>query len=79
MENKIKLYHVYKPSVAHQLLQMGYVIKDIRPQPQKDGTIDYSRALFLFEEKEGISYAIKALTRKRVNKDQENFTVAERV
>ena len=35
-----KLHYVYKPSVAHQLLQMGYVIKDVKPQKQEDGSID---------------------------------------
>lgn len=59
-----KLHYVFKPSVAHQLLQMGYVIKDVRPQKQEDGTTDYTRCIFLFENKEGIEYAIKALTRK---------------
>jgi hypothetical protein len=58
------LYRVYKPSVAHQLLKMGFVIKDVAPQPQKDGTMDFTRCVFLFEDKDGIEYAIKALTKK---------------
>lgn len=59
-----KLHHVYKPSIAHQLLQMGYVIKDVKPQKQKDGSVDHTRCTFLFEDKDGIDYAIKVLTRK---------------
>lgn len=59
-----KLHHVYKPSIAHQLLQMGYVIKDVKPQKQKDGSVDHTRCTFLFENKDGIDYAIKVLTRK---------------
>lgn len=59
-----KLHYVFKPSIAHQLLQMGYTIKDVKPQKQKDGSVDHSRCVFLFEDKEGIEYAIKALARK---------------
>ena len=59
------LHYVYKPSVAHQLLQMNYVIKDVKPQKQEDGSIDYTRCVFLFEDKEGIEYAIKALTKSK--------------
>lgn len=58
------LHFVYKPSVAHQLLQMGYVIKDVKPQRQEDGTIDHTRCTFMFEGKEGIEYAIRVLTKK---------------
>ena len=43
-----KLYPIYKPSIAHQLLQMGYVIKDVKPQKQENGTTDYSRCVFMF-------------------------------
>ena len=60
-----KLHYIYKPSVAHQLLQMGYVIKDVKPQKQEDGSVDHTRCTFLFEDKDGIEYAIKALTRKK--------------
>ena len=59
-----KLYPIYKPSIEHQLLQMGYVIKDVKTQKQENGTIDYSRCVFMFEEKQGIEYAIKALIKK---------------
>ena len=59
------LHYVYKTSVAHQLLQMGYVIKDVKPQKQRDGSVDHTRCTFLFEDKDGIEYAIKALTRKK--------------
>ena len=59
------LHYVYKPSVAHQLLQMGYSIKDVKPQKQEDGSIDYTRCVFLFESKEGIEYAIRVLTKKK--------------
>ena len=59
-----KFYYVYKPSVAHQLLQMGYVIKDVKPQRQEDGTVDHTRCTFMFESKEGIEYAIRVMTKK---------------
>ena len=55
-----KLHYVYKPSVAHQLLQMGYVIKDVKPQKQEDGSIDYTRCVFLFEDKEGSVASLKS-------------------
>lgn len=60
-----KLHYVFKPSVAHQLLQMNYMIKDVKPQKQEDGSIDYTRCVFLFEDKEGIEYVIKALTKPK--------------
>ena len=60
-----KIHYVFKPSVAHQLLQMGYVIKDVCPQKQEDGSIHYTRCVFLFKDKEGIEYAIKALTKSK--------------
>lgn len=58
------MHYVFKPSVAHQLLRMGYVVKDVLPQKQIDGSIDYSRCTFVFEDKEGIGYAIRTLTKK---------------
>lgn len=60
----MKFHYVFKPSVAHQLLQMGFVIKDVKPQKQEDGTTDYTRCVFLFEDKEGIDCAIRAFTKK---------------
>ena len=42
-----------------------YVIKDVKPQKQRDGSVDHTRCTFLFEDKDGIEYAIKALTRKK--------------
>ena len=60
-----KLYLIYKISIEHQLLQMGYVIKDVKPQNQENGTTDYSRCVFMFEEKQGIEYAIKALIKNK--------------
>ena len=58
------LHYVYKPSVAHQLLQMGYVTQDVKPQSQEDGTVDHTRCTFMFEGKQGIEYAIRILTKK---------------
>lgn len=58
------LCYVYKPSIAHQLLQMGFTIKDVKPQKQEDGSIDYTRCVFLFENKDGLDYAIRTLVRK---------------
>jgi len=55
---------VIKPSVAKKLLNMGFQIVDIRPQKQTDGTVDYTRSVFIFQGKEGLSNVIKVLTSK---------------
>lgn len=52
---------VIKGSVAKKLLKMGFKIVDVKPQKQEDGTIDFSRCVFVFEGKEGLDEAIKTL------------------
>ena len=52
---------IIKASIARKLLKMGFNIIDVRPQKQKDGTIDFSRCVFVFEGKEGLEQAVKSL------------------
>lgn len=52
---------VIKPAIARKLLQKGFEVSDIRPQKQSDGTIDFTRCVFLFKGKEGLAEAIESL------------------
>lgn len=52
---------IIKGSVARKLLQMGFIIKDVRPQKQEDGTIDFSRNIFVFAGKSGLRDAVNKL------------------
>ena len=52
---------VIKGSVARKLLKMGFKIKDVKPQKQEDGSIDYTRCVFVFEGKTGLDDAIYRL------------------
>jgi hypothetical protein len=52
---------VIKASNARKLLKMGFKIVDVKPQKQEDGTIDFTRCVFVFEGKEGLNKAIKTL------------------
>lgn len=52
---------VIKASIARKLLKMGFNIVDVRPQKQQDGTIDFSRCVFVFAAKEGLRKAIESL------------------
>jgi hypothetical protein len=53
---------VIKPSVARKLLKNGFRIIDIKPQRQEDGTLDFTRCVFLFEYTDNIDSKIKELT-----------------
>lgn len=53
-----------KPSIAKILLKKGYRIIDIHPQKQTDGSVDYSRCVFLFAFEDGIDDLIKQLTNR---------------
>ena len=53
---------VIKPSVARKLLRMGYKIIDVRPQRQLDGSVDYTRCVFVFEYQDDIDKYIKQFT-----------------
>lgn len=50
---------VIKPAITRKLLRMGYIIKDVKPQRQMDGNIDYTRCVFVFKGKHGLNEAIK--------------------
>lgn len=53
---------VVKHSLAKKLLKEGYVICDLLPKKDTETNLfDYSRAVYIFEEKEGIHEAIKRL------------------
>ena len=53
---------VVKHSLAKKLLKEGYVICDLLPKKDtKTNSFDYSRAVYIFEEKEGIHEAIERL------------------
>lgn len=54
-------YIVIKPAIARKLLKMGYHISDIRPQKQEDGTIDFTRCVFVFDWAKGLGEAIRRL------------------
>ena len=53
---------VVKHSLAKKLLKEGYVICDLLPKKNTEtNTFDYSRAVYIFKEKDGISEAIERL------------------
>jgi hypothetical protein len=55
---------VIKGSIARKLIHMGFTIKDIMPQKQSDGTIDFTRNAFLFKAQEGLDKAVQSLIHK---------------
>lgn len=61
MEDLKKSFLVIKPSIARKLLKMGFRIIDIRPQKQEDGTTDFTRCAFVFENTEGLKEAFETL------------------
>ena len=53
---------VVKHSLAKKLLKEGYVICDLLPKKNTEtNTFDYSRAGYIFKEKDGIYEAIERL------------------
>lgn len=61
MEELKKSVLVIKPSIARKLLKMGFRIIDIRPQKQEDGTTDFTRCAFVFENREGLKEIFESL------------------
>ena len=61
MEDLKKSFLIIKPSIARKLLKMGFRIIDIRPQKQEDGTTDFTRCAFVFENVEGLKEAFESL------------------
>lgn len=60
--NKKNTVLVVKHSLAKKLLKEGYVICDLLPKKDTEtNSFDYSRAVYIFEEKEGIHEAIERL------------------
>lgn len=53
---------VIKPSTARKLLKLGFKIIDIKPQRQDDGTIDFTRCVFLFAYTNNLDTKIKELS-----------------
>lgn len=60
MKNEIDQI-VIKPAIARKLLKEGFTIKDVRPQKKDDGSIDFTRCVFLFEAKDGLREALNSL------------------
>jgi len=52
---------VIKASIARKLLKMGFKIVDVKPQKQENGTIDFTRCVFVFEGEKGLDKAIRTL------------------
>lgn len=61
MEGLKKSFLVIKPSIARKLLRMGFSIIDIRPQKQEDGTVDFTRCVFMFENQKGLQETFESL------------------
>ena len=61
MEGLKKSFLVIKPAIARKLLKMGFHIIDIRPQKQEDGTMDFTRCAFVFENREGLKEIFESL------------------
>lgn len=52
---------VIKGSIARKLIKMGFNIVDVKPQRQENGTIDFTRCVFVFGAKEGLQKAVESL------------------
>lgn len=52
---------VIKGDIARKLLKKGFVINDLKPKKELDGTYDYTRSVFLFKYDDGILEAIEEL------------------
>lgn len=52
---------VVKHSLAKSLLREGFTIKDLKKKKNLDGTFDPTRAVYIFEYKNGIEEAINRL------------------
>ena len=57
IENRL----IIQPSTARKLLKLGYQIIDLKPQKQTDGSVDYTRTVFLFAFKDGIDKDIQEI------------------
>lgn len=56
----MKTVTVIKPDIARKLIHANYIIVDLKPKFNLDGSgIDYTRSVFIFEFKDGIYEAIK--------------------
>ena len=52
---------VIKHSLAKLLLKEGFIIKDLQPKKNTDGTFDYSRSVYIFKADEKLNEAINRL------------------
>ena len=59
--NDFNTVFVYKVSLARKLLHEGYKLVDIFPRRRLDGTTDYTRCTFAFENKNDIKQKISDL------------------
>jgi hypothetical protein len=60
-EIEMKDRMVIKHSLAKLLLKEGFVIKDIQPKKNEDGTTDYTRAVYIFKADKNLDEAINRL------------------
>ena len=61
MQSNIKTVMVIKHSLAKQLLKEGYQIVDLLPKKNQDGSIDYTRSVYIFKYQSGIEETIDKL------------------
>ena len=61
MQSNIKTVMVIRHSLAKQLLKEGYQIVDLLPKKNQDGSIDYTRSVYLFKYQSGIEETIDKL------------------
>ena len=52
---------VVKHTLAKSLLREGFVIKDLQPKKNENGTFDYTRAVYIFEANPNLDEAIHRL------------------
>lgn len=52
---------VIKHSLAKLLLKEGFIIKDLQPKKNTDGTFDYSRSVYIFKADKKLDQAINRL------------------
>ena len=52
---------VVKGDLARKLLKRGFVISDLKPKRNLDGTMDFTRSIFVFKGQEGLDEAINLL------------------
>lgn len=60
MEKNSGKYLIIKPSIARQLVKMGYKIIDL-PIYQSNGVKDFTKCIFMFQYEEGLDAVVEQL------------------